>query len=248
MAVKVRQLVENRTHNSQYVIKSMVLNKEDTAVGVEANIGTPKAHTLALIESMAAALEADMGASLEAEDAYQLEKADDLPLREHRDAYREELDAILAEARSGLTLFAGREALKTYGINEDHYRLTPPKLTSYASLIVQLMRAKPIQLQLRGMQFDTAPLADAIEACAQKLDEVLAQLVQEERELDNAYVAREAAMDRWHHHYVNITALFADLLALAGKDTLAQRLRPTQRQASGSEKIEEEPAPQEDQD
>ena len=239
MPIQRRKMVENRTANTKFVLDSMVKNGPKAAASSSPVLGLGEETTLELISGLENTLRASMTEGLKHEQAYLLEKADDLPLRAERNERREVLLKTVIETRGTLSLYLGREALKEYGLTEDPHSIYGAKLVSYCLDAAKLLHSNPREIKGIGGTMHADALAQALEENAMLLNESLEALIGEERELDSAYIAREQAMAKWQKNYVHITSIFYNLLALSGLDELAERLRPSQKQASGAEKIED---------
>jgi hypothetical protein len=186
----------------------------------------------------------------EAEMTYLSERADKDPVRTRRDDLVASLLTLHQSARSRIETSLGADELFTYSLDGRLPRVAAT-LVEHTEVIIQLLRDKPQVLPdaLSG-DLDTRQIASTLEETLAELRQTLADLTQEQREADSAMLRRNNALVVWRLIYRGVAAALTGLYLLAGREDLAQRIRPTSRRASGEEAPDDIPqdmeAPQPD--
>lgn len=89
----------------------------------------------------------------------------------------------------------------------------------------------------------TKKAADALDAAVAPLREVMQGMLVDERENEAALTARDRAIAEWAIIYQGVANMLSGLYRLAGRDDLADRIRPTVRRAEGLDQPPAEPEP-----
>jgi hypothetical protein len=167
-----------------------------------------------------------------AEAAYVSEQADDVPVRTERDAQHEALGGQVVLVRDRVGAHIGGDALAAYGLSKPKPR-TVQDLLPYARTAITLLREQPRSVpDGMGGVIDTVAMAGSLEGLCNDLDATVQKLVIEQRELDAARSARNAAQNELIAMYQMVAGLLAYVFRLAGHPDLAERVRPVVRPAS----------------
>lgn len=186
----------------------------------------------------------------EAEMTYLREQADKQPVRTRRDDLVASLLSLHQSARSRIETSLGADELFTYSLDGRLPRVAAA-LVEHTEVIIQLLRENPRVLPdaLSG-DLDTRQIASTLEDTLVELRQTLADLTQERREADSAMLRRNNVLAAWRLIYRGVAAALTGLYLLAGREDLAQRIRPTSRRVSGEEAPDDIPqdmeAPQSD--
>jgi hypothetical protein len=177
-----------------------------------------------------------------AEAAYVAEQADDVPLRLLRDDRFEALSDKVGVVRDRVWMHAGREALSTYGLSRSKPR-SVQDLLNYAKTAAALLREQPRMVPdgVSG-ELSTEVLAESLEGLCEDLAASVQELVTEQRELDAARGARNAAQDELVAMYQMIAGLLVYVFRLAGYPDLAERVRPVIKPATRRSRTPEQGA------
>ncbi len=168
-----------------------------------------------------------------AEDRYVAELADDVVPKGARDAGADELRTLYQRVRVRLEDALGRRGLKRYGLETPAPR-PPDALRARVQTTIDLMREDPAELDDGvGDPIPTATIADNLQAALTPLAGAISTLRTEERENEGALTDRNRAVDAWTGVYRGVATMLSGLYQLAGRDNLADRIRPTVRRASG---------------
>lgn len=236
--------VETQIENAMAVVASAETHRATIAAAAAAAVGAlTAAQVEQVIEGLAQHLRTRTDALGAAEDAYVAEQADDVPLRDARDAAAGALLTLAVRVRSRVDEAFGANALNRYGLEGETPR-TPKELASHVDTVIKLLRDAPREdPDPMGGTVSTAAMADALAALLAPLQAKLTTLVNEARENEGALTTRNRATESWARAYRGVATSLAGLYALAGRDDLADRIRPTVRREAGLEPTPGEPAP-----
>ncbi len=236
--------VENRVRNGEAVVASGRTHRDIIAPAAADRLDVLSAKEIAkIIDALCSSLELVTGALGAAEDRCVAEQADDIEPRQKRDRAVVKLLTLQIRVRSRIENALGDEGLARYGLDGPSPR-TPNALASRLENTVNLLRSDPTELDDGlGEVLPTAKLADTLEAALAPLTEALGTLVVEERENEAALTDRDRAIIEWTLVYQSVATILSGLYRLAGRDDLAERIRPTERRASGLESAPADEAP-----
>lgn len=239
VAKRTRQ-VENRIKNARSVIQSArshgpavaqsLTNRAAPLMAGEMN----KDSVQQMFSLLASLLEAATTELDQAEEACVSEKADDVPIREQRDELAAALIGRMTRLRSVIVDRLGDGGLRTYGLTGATPRI-PSEIASHANNVAQLFTNAPVNFSTDGLSFDSTQLVPSLKAQAATLNETLAMLEREERELQDAIGRRDRVILSWTDSYQGVANTLTGLFRLAGRADLAEKVRPTARKASGEE-------------
>ncbi|MEL6179060.1 MAG: hypothetical protein AAFS10_08905, partial [Myxococcota bacterium] len=110
-------------------------------------------------------------------------------------------------------------------------------VAAYASEALHLLQSRPHTFTLYGKTITTDDLIDDLSTPLANLQQALADVRKESRELDLALDNRNTIRQGFEVAYISVVDLFGALFRLAGHPRLAARLRPTQRAVRGDERV-----------
>lgn len=240
--VKKSSQVVNSSANGAYVLSSAQYHGEEIAhelarleMDLPADVRLGEHGLRKVFQWLGAMLGHHNNALTDAEMSYLSERADKDPVRIRRDDLVASLLTLHQSARSRVETSLGSDELFTYSLDGRLPRVAAT-LVEHTEVIIQLLRDKPQVLPdaLSG-DLDTRQIADTLEDTLGQLRQTLANLTQEQREADSAMLRRNNALIVWRLIYRGVAAALTGLYLLAGREDLAQRIRPTSRRASGEE-------------
>lgn len=197
----------------------------------------------AVAETVAAASE-EMQA---ADDRQTAEQGDDPAVRKERDDAAAAVRAIVIPLRGIVEVGFGPAFLKQLGFTgptpEDPVVLH--RVAAYAMKALGPM--KPMPTAIEGYTFEPKKFADKLQAPLARLGKALEAVAVEEKQADETIVAKNRAVEKRDRKFSAGANLISALLAVAGEDELARRVRPTGRNpgttAAMDEDAGETPAP-----
>lgn len=235
MAQRTMQ-VENRLRNGDAVVASGRTHRDVIAAAVAKRLEVlSEKEVKKLIDAICARLELAGNVLGVAEDQHVAEQADDVVPRQARDAAMQNLLGLYARVRNRVENALGDPGLARYGLDGATPR-TASGLASRMESSIKLMRRDPAVLDDGlGDPVSTTKLATNLAAALAPLTAALESLRTEERENEAALTDRDRALGEWTGVYQGVATLLSGLYRLAGRDDLADRIRPTERRASGLE-------------
>lgn len=235
-------LVSNRLDNGEEVVASGRTHRDAIAAALEERVETwTAAQAAAAIDVFVGHLHAHNELLGATEDEYVAEQADDPTVREAREEAKANLLDLAVRARSRIADTLGRAGLERYGLESDTPR-NARALASHVENAIKLLRGDVAEIDdgLGGTLATTA-LADSLAAAHAPLADAVARLRVESREGEGALTARDRALEEWTDAYQGVATVLVGLYRLAGRQDLAERIRPTDRRASGRETSEPSP-------
>ncbi len=241
MASKSKQ-VRNQNANGDFVVSSVDTHGDDIARQLAVmNSGLAEDERMSeealrsYLSWFAAVLRAQNQSLATAEDKYVSEQADDPAVRTRRKDATAELVAATIRVRGRIESLRGAEGLATYGLEQ----VTPRQsiaLAEHVGMAIKLLRQRPVQIDdpLLGM-FDSAEVANGLEAVLAPLLQSLQDTQREKRELEATLIERNRALSDWLLRYRGVAGALTGIYLLAGAEELAQRIRPTVRRVTGQE-------------
>lgn len=239
------KLVTNRLAAARYVISAAQVHGAAVARAIATDVpGLSEAQARHVIERLTARLTEASARLEQAEGEYTREQSDDPAVRQQRDASATALAELLTGMRQLLLDHVSDTAVRVYGLNNPTPATADALLVTGANTL-RLLQTHPLDLPKRPwLQVDGAALASEVARHVDALRSALEGLRIEERELQAAKSARDAALEDWTRVYVGVAGTLESLFRLAGRTELAARLRPTNRRASGQVAPEAEAEPQ----
>lgn len=176
-----------------------------------------------------------------AEDAYFAEQADDPAFRSLRDEKQAQAVDAWDFVVSRIESAEGPNSPRHYGLRQAKPK-TPDQLVNVMLAASGRLRESNAPFVDRlGVSTSPASLADLLQHAAQELNTALDHVRRESRELQNALIQRDEAMDAWQQMYQSIAQFAEALFRLAGSPRMAEYVRPTQRRNTGTEAAPEPP-------
>lgn len=251
---KVGKEIENRLTVSKKVVTAARTHGPGLAPALAAQAvlaqgqdDAPSAEDFAaMFESLAAMLSSAAGGLEQAALDHSAEQADDIAPRTARDKTADALLSLMVQLRATVETALGSAGLATYGLEGDTPRL-PKALSSHAANVTALLAKAPVEVTTDlGTTFSSTAAITALTARKSQLDTALADVDREARELEDALGKRNQAIARWTDTYQGAANTLTGLFRLAGRNDLAERVRPTSRTLSGEDEgpaTPEEPPP-----
>ena len=181
----------------------------------------------------------------QADSAHEAEISDDAQPRAERDEAEGELRETTVEFRNAITAKYGDVGLRTMGVYEPPPR-GAPELAKYArSLHVALVDASRTLTgsARRGLQVDRAAMATELLPPVERLEAALRKVTQEASELHLTQTAKDRAMEENDLAFMGVANAVEGLLTLAGREDLAERVRPSRRKPGVVETEDASPVP-----
>jgi hypothetical protein len=167
------------------------------------------------------------------------ELVDDDPVRDARDERTAELRETLFSARHSIEGGFGESQSIGYGL-ADMPPNHPDKLVPFAENAINLLRQTPRSAaDMFGNIINTTKIAEVIEKSCDALIEALKAVDGETREAHHARVRRDESVEEWRRVYRGTAEILSGLYLLAGREDLANRVRPTVRSAEGKDEAPE---------
>lgn len=189
----------------------------------------------AMFESLAATLLFFTKEMEKAALAHSAEQADDVAPRGARATAGEALLSLVVQLRATVETTLGSAGLRTYGLERETPRV-PKALSSHVANVMKLLAQAPVTLTTDlGTTFSSAAALDALTTRKAQLDDALNDVDREARELEDTLGKRNQAIDRWADAYQGVANTLTGLFRLAGRNDLAERVRPTSRTLSGED-------------
>jgi hypothetical protein len=165
---------------------------------------------------------------------YTGEQGDDNAAADERDRSGTALDDGLRIARNSAQQIGGERVLESFGM------ASPPPgdqsgLARYAENAIRMMRSHSTPVSKAGLTFDPNAVADSLEPTLQTYTGALSSVATESRQLEDAKGRRDQAQATWKTTYQSVAGQLEGLFRLAGRDDLADRVRPTHRRTRGAE-------------
>jgi hypothetical protein len=234
----VSKMVADRISISGTVMSSLTVHGPEVAPALEALLfpqGAPPDLTVALfLQALHDALARNRDRIGAADLAHAAELADDDPPRAARDAGLAALRANLIGLRATLLGTFGPATLASYGIPTSIPE-APELLVRAATLIEEQLRTRPLTeppLQ-PGVSVNPVAVADAIRAQLVAVGDAVAAVERERREAQLTLEAKNKALAEWTAGYPGIASVTTGLFELAGRNDLADVVRPTARRRAG---------------
>lgn len=172
--------------------------------------------------------------------AHERELADDTAPRDIRDAAAEKLREGLIDLRHWVDVLYGPATVTQFSLVGET-PTDPVALSRQGQNVVSaLSTVKLPKPRRKGAELDPREYAAELSAVVATLDQSLTTVARESREAEVTLAARDAAVAEFDRRYAATTNLLSALLAAAGHQALADRLRPP---AGRKRKEDPEPDP-----
>lgn len=238
MEMKASRMVADRVSISDTVIASVdnhgpevapLLDKLLFPAGVPANLDM--AGVLGAIRQYLAQTTTNL---VNRDTAHTLELVDDDPYRLQRDEAIVDLRAFLVSFRSTFSTNYSPEVASAYGLSAP-IPDDANTLVRVAANIEELLRTRALTETPKKKSLTVHPIdaADDIKTSREAVESALAHVERERRESQLTQAAKNEAMDDWSTRYPRTADTIAALFALAGRDELANAVRPTARRRAG---------------
>lgn len=240
MGTTLSKTVRVRADNAAFVATSGEVHGpqlEPELVALFQKLGLPPpapGAVKAVVGSANALLGAATRKLMEVESAYVDEQADDETPRLERDEAASEVRAKLVDLRAVLGSASAGARLRAFAL-DGAVPMRPADLHHYASTTLGLLSATAEEVPLLGSRLNTADLAADLGPAVDRLGAALQKVGVEERELQLGLEQRDAVLADWVRVYRGVANVLSALFRLAGRDTLAEKVRPTERQLQGKD-------------
>lgn len=174
-----------------------------------------------------------------AEAAHAVELVDDHPVRKERDDAVVEVRTIMVGLRRTLDAVAPQSYIQAIGLAggapED-----PTLLQRQAALVASGLAREPVPPSLLpSYTFPAAATADQLRIAADRLQKALFAIARESKENQESLAKRDQAMAEFDTVFRAVANVTSTMLAAAGQDELARRVRPSTRRSGQTAEVEE---------
>ncbi len=246
MSAKVSRMVSDRVSITNTVASAVVIHGPEAAPELEKMLfpdGPPQGLTVAAVLAALGGLLARRTEALIAADrTHAVELADDDECRARRDERISDLRGYLSSLRANLTGNYGPALPVAYGlpaaIPDD-----AASLLTLAGNVEHLLRNRPLtELPKRqSLALDPVATADDLQAAAAELQGALGDVEREKREAQLTLTTKNEALAEWAQGYQGVADAVSALFALAGKQELADKVKPTARRRAGLPEADDTP-------
>jgi len=170
----------------------------------------------------------------DADQTHTAELADDDGYRKNRDGAVGALRGIFISLRAALTNNYGPEVASAYGVASPLPDDAQTLLHS-AGTVEKILRERPLTEPpiIKGLFVDRILVADDLKAAAESVKKAIADVEREKREAQATLDKKNIEIDAWAKRYPPIAEIVSQLFALAGRHSLADRVKPTTRRRAG---------------
>jgi hypothetical protein len=234
----VSKMVADRISISGTVMSSLAVHGPEVAPRLEALLfpdGPPASVTVAgLLRGLHDLLARNREQLGAADLAHAAELADDEAPRAARDGGITALRATLSSLRVTLLNTFGPALLAAYGV-PSALPEQPDLLLRTASLIESRLRTRPLTEAPRqlGISIDPVAIADSLKAQIEAITAAVAEVDRERREAQLTLEAKNTSLAAWDAVYPGVADTTTGLYELAGRQDLADVVRPTARRRAG---------------
>lgn len=224
--------------DAETVVSSIAAHADElTAALVRCDQELPEAQRLgrdtlgAVVKWLGSLLQQRVSTLMQAEMHYVDEQADDPAVRAERDVHADALYQAVVQVRERVEHVMGSRTLIDYALHKaPPRRVQPAALADYASAAIKLMRAKPLTAADRlGSELSLEQLATAMDERLVPLQQSLAKVQQEKRELEAAMLQRDRSQAALNEGYQSVAGVLTYLYRLGALTGLAERVKPAAR-------------------
>lgn len=232
---QIGKMIQNRIDWARVVLASIERHHEPICTVLAGRLGLEEDEWRELFDGMVDELGDAADALYDAEVALSVERGDDAGHRERRDTLTGELRGRAERARDFVAGAVGQSGLERYGLVEAAPH-EPKALVGWTGRVVSALRDEPDTLvDPLGIELDTAEVADQLDDARQALVDQLAVLAEEAQDATDLLGRRDQALDIFEQVFRAVAGMAEHAYRLAGREDLAERVRPTIRRATGSE-------------
>jgi hypothetical protein len=166
---------------------------------------------------------------LVADEAHEIELGDDLEPRQARDMAGEAVRQVLIDVRSTVETSYGEVGLRRLRL-DGAIPTDPSVVATTARRVAAILEDPAIEMpppRRRSLGVDRAAVAADIREALPVLDQALAAVARETREAERTLAGKRKALERSDRATVRGGGWLAATCALAGRDDLAAKVRPT---------------------
>jgi hypothetical protein len=246
MKYKPSRMVSDRNAISNTVLAAINVHSPEVVATIEEALfpdGPPKDLTVSgLFSAIGALLARRTDALAKADLEHALELADDDPYRRAKEEKIADMRGYFAALTSSFDSLYGPKVAAVYGLGAAPPEDAPALLTM-ARTVEHLLRTRPLTEapKRKGMTVDPIALADNVKMVAAELSAAVDDVERERREAQLTQNKKNEAMAGWSHGYQGAADLVTALFALANRQDLAERVRPTARRRAGLPEVEDTP-------
>lgn len=249
--LKIGKEIQNRLTTSSNMAESSKQNAELVGTGAQDFFGEtldlPSGSLVKLVTACSLRLFSDGENLNEAEKKYIAELSDDVLPRAERDMYDTHSRNLMYAIRFAIKGAFGDVGLTTYGLSKPIPKGVKQLASRMESVIDLLTKNPAVKKDILENEVDTTKLAAKLKVAHENLTNQLKRLRAEEKQRQRAINDRDRALEKWTDTYEGIGHVLTGLFLLAGREELAEQLRPTVRKTSGKDVVEiEEPAVDDD--
>ncbi|QDG54408.1 hypothetical protein FIV42_27780 [Persicimonas caeni] len=231
---KVSVLVDNRTDTAGAVLAASRVHGAAAAADVANQFAHVDEQMIrALLMSLEELLEGVTAKMRESEVSYAGERGETSRLREERDELHAELSDVYLQVRSLVEGSAGSRATADFGIDGGMPHTFKALVETSHNAVERLRTAQNVGRGPLGVLFDADKFADALEGPMTSARAVLERMRSEAREDELAMLERDQTVEEWERVYRGVALILQGFFTIAGRPELAERVRPTERRATG---------------
>lgn len=242
--------VTDRQKVTRAIVASATTHRQEIAAGIEELLrpyvleGEPPLPNVAFLMTLVGRWQAATTDDLQvADEAHEIELGDDLGPRQARDAANERARRELIDVRNTIDAHYGEVGLRLLGL-EGPAPADPSVTAITAKRVIAALLDPRIELpppRRRAITVDRAALANELSQWLPALEQALADVAREAREAETTLGRKRVAMERSDRATVRGGAWLAATCALAGREDLAARVRPTNVRRASAEDGETSP-------
>jgi hypothetical protein len=183
-----------------------------------------------LVELLARTLDTSAHAMVKADETHQLELSDDAAPRQTRDESAVSLSDELVELREWIVGLYGTREVEKFGFTWSTPS-DPVVLVRYTQNVVQaLQNMSPWPKPRRaGVTWDVNATVSKLSSLSSALETHIQTVAREGREAEASLHAKHKALAEYDERFGQVATFLAGLFRLAGKQDLADRIRPSSR-------------------
>lgn len=241
---EISKLVSNRRAWGLMVAKAGRVHADQIADAIGGELdgreGFDGAQTRLFIMALADHLQELTEEMAQKEQAYVLESGDVVAPRARRDELVKQGREAIMGLRQQTRDLVGQDAPRRFAIPAS----TPVgvgEIVEALETISAAMAANPTQVSSSlGTTFNSTQAAAGLSRLADEIRQALDDIATETREMEGALIDRNRTVTEWTRSYRATASTLSNLFLLAGHEELAERVRPSERRASG----QREPTPE----
>jgi len=232
------KMVINRQKSSEAVQAVGRNHADEIEKGVTAAYGPDAGPAVKLlIHNAVEILKRDTVSMVSSDDEHLKETADDASSIDERDTFAQKAYEQLVDFRETAKAVYGSEYVDTLGFKGSTPQ-DPVAIHRLGVLVTgNISSSRPPEPRRAGVSLDIAqwsgPLGESIRA----LEKSLSHVADEKREAESLLVARNTAIEKYDRTFSKTADLMSSLLSIAGKDELAQRVRPSRRRSGQTAEV-----------